>query len=98
MYQVEEVGSYQDGSGTGFVFNWGVYKKIDSKNEDNEFWNKYHYVRGFGEPNSYALNGADWKEIEWSEQSENFFTELSKQIESIYARLSYFVTKVDFQK
>lgn len=103
MYQIEERGSYKDGSGEGFVFNWGVFRKIESKRwQDNYANRKYHFERGYGKKdNEYALRGSnirDWKEIAWSEKAEAFFIELSKQVETIYHKLEYFVTKVDFEE
>ncbi len=101
LYQIEERGSYRDGSGEGFIFNWGVYRKIEAKGvwNDNK---KYHFVRNYGEKtNEYAVMAGDikdWKELEWSEQRENFFIELSKQIEQIHFKLDFFVNKIDFEE
>jgi len=92
LYHIDEAWSYKDGSGNGFIFNWGVFRKIKNK---SEYGRNLFYERG----PDVAKNGIwlgnndvkDWKQIKWSQKAENFFNELSKQVADIHAKMQYFV-------
>lgn len=95
MYHIEEKGSYKDGSGEGFVFNWGVFRKI-LVDDDTD-------VKYLIEKDSIGRKSINvpyheikkWKEIKHTEIAENFFSELSRQVENIYHKLEYFVNRID---
>jgi hypothetical protein len=96
LYQIEESNDIHDASGTGFVFNWGVFRKIKTDEGKNYvFERNYQGARDIWIGNSDIK---DWKETKWSQQAEAFFIELSKQIEEIYNKLQYFVNHVDISE
>lgn len=100
LFQMEEKFSYKDGSGEGFVFNWGVYKKINTKDNNQ----RYHYLRGFnsqGVDNEYAVRSSDikhWKQIKWSKEAEWFFNQLTLQVRELYEKLNFFLNTIDLDK
>lgn len=106
VYQVDETWSYRDGSGQGFVFNWGVYRKIKPKNIDEQdlgsiqHRKQYHFIRGYkgakNESNEYAFGSTDkdqLREIPWNQEAEDFFNGISQAIEKLHENLHNFLMK-----
>jgi hypothetical protein len=94
LYDVEERGSYSDGTGTGFVFNWGVFREILDPNTG--FSTKYYFERSYvSKPLTSSWQDlGSWAKMDWTPQRESFFMDLSKGVEDIYAKLSFFVEYV----
>jgi hypothetical protein len=92
IYKVEEQGSYQDGSGTGFTLLWGVFRVIKTEVRHGQ----YHYERGPGtkdvSPHWHELH--KWPSMKWTPERENFFIKLSEAVENIYSRLLFFTENV----
>jgi len=96
LYNISEKRSYMDGSGQGFVFNWGIYKKIEAEHLRKR--DKFFFLRNYGgKSNEYAFGNDDFnkcKELPWTQNAEDFFIELSNQIDSISTKLEYFVNNI----
>lgn len=96
LYKVEDAWNYQDGSGTGITLMWGVFKEIEHKN-------RYHWVRGEGkEMSSYwhdnfkKKNG--WKVIAWTEEREQFFSDITDRFKKLIEGLRLFLTQENIEE
>lgn len=96
LYHIEEACSYKDGSGNGFIFNWGVFRKIKNKQEYGD--RNLFYERGPDAAKKGIWIGntdiKDWKQMKWSKKAEDFFNELSRQVASIHEQMQYFVDHI----
>lgn len=94
-YKIDEQESHKDGSGVGFVLLWGVFKEIEHKN-------RYHWVRGYGQSMSYYWHdnfGRDrgWRTIEWTQDRELFFIDISEKLDKLVEGLAMFLTQENIE-
>ncbi len=91
LYQLEENGSYQDGSGKGFVFNWGVFRSIK---RGTDFYDEYLFERAYSAAKEISIHYHDlkeWKKLPWSKEWEDYFMQISKAMEDLYTKLDAFL-------
>ena len=99
LYRIYEKKDSSDGSGAGFVFNWGVFRKLNKPNSNRK--QDYFFVRGGGkrEISESWHSFKEWKEVDYSDKIENFFSMITDNIDSLYEKLFSFLnqdlTKVD---
>jgi len=89
LYTMEERSSSGDGTGDGFVFQWGVFREIEGK----DWGKKFFFERGSGtkEINTYYNKVDKWNKINWSESREEFFMKITLAIRQLYTNLNSFI-------
>lgn len=95
LYTIDEKASGGDGSGYGFMIQWGVFREIKGKTHMSEYFFERTYK---GRPITRAYNKLHkWNKINWSPEREDFFTGISVAIETLHSNLSTFLNFSNMQ-
>jgi hypothetical protein len=110
LYKYEENWDSSNGHGVGFIFSWGVFKRVELAtygNKGKDF--SYYYLRG-GKNHTGAhpdesnwiigdnIYDTDiWKEIPCTEQAEAFFEMAQKKLYDIHLSLMEFFVHSDLK-
>ena len=101
LYKLENDADYSDGSGVGFMFNWGVFNEVKLVYKNGDEKTKWNFVRGARESkdiiDAWHQNiiseddYAKWNRVLWSEAAEDFFRKITTEIVNARERIRHFV-------
>lgn len=87
FYQIDQKGSYKDGTGAGFIFNFCIARKILN---GNQYGKNIFFERSPWNKDPYDFNKKEWIEIKWTQAREDFLNQIAIGINNLYENLKKF--------